>query len=871
MLAPDGAQRAILAVPDACAVTVARLGAAERIIVAARPERQPVASLAVFTVDRQPAPALALASPLTGFVALTTGPDGDLYAAADFAQVYRLGTTGAVKQVLGAGQSTRNQDGSELLHSVAVDATGAVYAMTWGNPGMVVRFDADGHTVSRREGQFAWADAWSIHSAYVPLALDPDGRLWLGVSGQRAEGTKDRHYRPCVLRTQADFLRPGAKDVLVSSTTGLGLVPKLSTSLPYDIAYDLSPIVFDLRIAPARRRVTSVQVAWRVQDTFGQRLAEGKLDLPLTDGAEALRTLTFRPPRLGWYTLSADLSSAGEKLMAIGHHIGVTRETPAMPRLAAGDSPGGTVDVPRSVFSGLPLVRVNTGMGLDALAKHAETASRYGATLLVQFENKDNCAPDKVRAAVERLRGKVRYWEVVNEPNFSMKPEDYVVLLRGAGTIVHELDPAAQVLGPAVCGMDLGWYRQFLELGGGKLVDAVSMHDYEGHESIDPNHWVYKLGELRRLMAANGCADKPIWQTERALCGVRGGNLLGCAQAIRMTLHRDLLETLCIPSEHNLHYYLNDHGFSQCPTWIWAAAGPHPAAMALRNRALLVGERHYAGALSFGAFGDRLFMGTRYGADGDQVVVLRNLGCADTPLTFAVGGTGPLAVVDAFGNEQSMTARAGQVDLTLGQLPCYVRLPKGRTLTPPTLADRPNLAVGATWNYSAEHNKGFDRLTNGVYETIHAGNPNGSTDKPPIFDGALPSLPQTLSMKLAAPGVVDSVVLWSLRADNAFSALLDFDLEVLDGTTWRAVAKVRTPCPPTELVQTPLCSANTWYGDQNVHWCRFTPVKTSEMRVVVRRTTHGFVPDGNSSAWGNQIPPRLMLKEVQVLGPAARR
>ena len=31
--------------------------------------------------------------------------------------------------------------------------------------------------------------------------------------------------------------------------------------------------------------------------------------------------------------------------------------------------------------------------------------------------------------------------------------------------------------------------------------DAISLHDYEGHESITPEHWRYKFGAIRKVMA----------------------------------------------------------------------------------------------------------------------------------------------------------------------------------------------------------------------------------------------------------------------------------------------------------------------------------------------------------------------------------
>ena len=100
--------------------------------------------------------------------------------------------------------------------------------------------------------------------------------------------------------------------------------------------------------------------------------------------------------------------------------------------------------------------------------------------------------PDNVRAAVSRLKDKVPVWEIMNEPNFSMSPGDYVRLLKELRPIIKQLDPKAKVMGPDVCGIDLGWHERFYQAGGGPLVDILSVHDYEGHESIDPVHWRWK-------------------------------------------------------------------------------------------------------------------------------------------------------------------------------------------------------------------------------------------------------------------------------------------------------------------------------------------------------------------------------------------
>ena len=211
------------------------------------------------------------------------------------------------------------------------------------------------------------------------------------------------------------------------------------------------------------------------------------------------------------------------------------------------------------------------------------------------------------------------------------------------------------------------------------MVDILSVHDYEGHESIDPVHWRWKFGALRELMARYGDAAKPVWQTERAITGVRGGNFLGGAQAVRCTLHRDLLETLGIAPEHNNHYYLNEHGYTAVPSYVWSNSGPHPAALALRTRYAMTMGLHYAGTLDFGPTGNRVCLGLRYEGPDGATVVLRNLGVPEAPMQLAIHGGDKLVV--GLLRQRAGVVQGGTATVAVGQMPLYLRLAKGRRST----------------------------------------------------------------------------------------------------------------------------------------------------------------------------------------------
>ncbi len=857
----DGKLLRDYAVPAAFAVAVRAAGGREQVVVAPNEykDNKPVevAALTLLDPDKDGTTSLKLTRPVANCQAITADAGGNLYLQANVNQIYKFGADGKLLHVLGGGTTLRVGDGSELLATVAVDSKGNVYGNAFGNPSHLSRFDADFRTVAQREGQFAWADAWGEQSLF---AIDRHDRLWVAALGN-TPGNEKYHYRPSVMRLEADFFDPKKPGVTTHSTELLGLHLSAETPLPYGIAYDMKPAPFDLVVKASNHQVRGLEVRWFAQDVWKNEAAKGTFYMPLRDGEEARHSIFFTPPRFGWYTVTFEAWGGNRFLTAVGRHLGVTPKFAGMPVLAAGDSPGGWDDAPRQAFAGLPLMRVHVGGGLDKVGKDVEQAAKHGLTLLVQFENKQQCDPKTVRAAVTRFKGRVHFWEVMNEPNFVMKPEEYVALLKELYPLIHGIDPAARVLGPTVCGVQLPWYEAFYKFGGKDCTDIISIHDYEGNEAIDPGHWAWKLGELRKIMARYGDADKPIWQTERAIGGVRAENFLGGVQAVRVTLQRDILESLGVPAQHNLHYYLNQGGYGTVPTYVWSDAGPHPAALATRTRQAMVGGRAFAGRLDFGPEGDQLFFGLRY----DGVVSLRSLGSRRQPLHLTVRGGTSLVVVDSFGNEERLPVSGGKATVTLSTLPIYLRLAKGQQVFPPQIDFGRNYASQATFTYSAEHSGNLDVLTNGILEAPHPDDPHREP-----WSGSLPTAPQTLEMRFPFPRAVDRLVLFGVRADNPYCALLDYDVQYHDGKDWVTLEEARSPMPPSNLVNTPQCRADTWYMDENIYMHHFEPVTTDRLRLVVRRTTHGFMPDDvavKAAGWSANAP-HLMLREVEVYGLA---
>jgi len=279
-------------------------------------------------------------------------------------------------------------------------------------------------------------------------------------------------------------------------------------------------------------------------------------------------------------------------------------------------------------------------------------------------------------------------------------------------------------------------------------------------------------------------------------------------------------------------------------------------------------NRAYAGTLDFGAHGNRFLMALNYKGNDGSTLILRNLGTLDFPLEFSVAGGTDVEIVDAFGNSRKEALKNGTLNISAIQLGTFIRLAPGQEITAPKFDFGPNLATDAAVSYSAKIEKDNGILTNGIIETFHAGHPNGGTGNSPIWTGELNSGPQTLELTLKEPKSIGRAIITSVRADNAFCALLDYDLHAFDGANGVELEKVRTPCPKSDVCESSGSSTHTWYLDNNTFVHQFKAVNAAKLRLTVHRTTRGFIPDEFGKLWDNKLMPmKLMLREIEVFGP----
>ena len=151
---------------------------------------------------------------------------------------------------------------------------------------------------------------------------------------------------------------------------------------------------------------------------------------------------------------------------------------------------------------------------------------------------------DFVYELVGRYKGRIRYYQLWNEPNiypewgtYPISPEDYTRLLKIGATPAREADPNAVIIAGALASTialqpdaappnnalnDLLFLQRMYDAGAAPYFDIMAMQAYglwSGPTDRRMQPRVMNFGRpqfVRDLMVANGDASKPIWISEMA-------------------------------------------------------------------------------------------------------------------------------------------------------------------------------------------------------------------------------------------------------------------------------------------------------------------------------------------------------------------
>lgn len=186
------------------------------------------------------------------------------------------------------------------------------------------------------------------------------------------------------------------------------------------------------------------------------------------------------------------------------------------------------------------IVALANDYGLEIIARldHPPDWTRHDGHARGNFAPPDNFQDygDFVATVVSRYRGKIKYYQLWNEPN--IYPEwgdqpanaaDYARLLRIGSTRAKAADPDAVIISAGLAQTtetgprnvsDLVFLQQMYEAGAGGSFDILAVQDYglftgPGDRRVEPQRTNFSRPILvREIMVKNGDADKPIWAME---------------------------------------------------------------------------------------------------------------------------------------------------------------------------------------------------------------------------------------------------------------------------------------------------------------------------------------------------------------------
>lgn len=128
-----------------------------------------------------------------------------------------------------------------------------------------------------------------------------------------------------------------------------------------------------------------------------------------------------------------------------------------------------------------------------------------------------------IHTMVSHYKDRIHCWEIMNEPNWEMYPEDYLVLLKSAYETAKKADPDCVIVAPGSTD-DFGinsmrFIEDLLKLGGGKYLDVVSFHFYlfSSRSKCSPENYPMPTSKMCNELQAvvdKYAPGKPTWSTE---------------------------------------------------------------------------------------------------------------------------------------------------------------------------------------------------------------------------------------------------------------------------------------------------------------------------------------------------------------------
>jgi hypothetical protein len=649
-----------------------------------------------------------------------------------------------------------------------------------------------------------------------------------------------------------------------------GLDYRLTAQQPYKL-FLASQADLNIVFPAGWRTDHRVNLSFTLLDLWQNVVAQGSsaFDVPAS-GEVASPLPPIILPRLGWYRLDTSLARTdGTLLSQQTNLISRTFDDPTLPIPLEEVSGWNDMATHKMIGMGLHRFTVSKLADLPTLALSAVEAKKLQVPYFYQLTYKADVTPANVDAILSN-QPDLPLLEIMNEPDQQgVSPEDYVAnYLKPCYQEAHRIEPGIQVMGPAECGIELAWMDRFFKAGGGRYVDAISVHTYERNNSMDAYHWNWKLAKLKEMMAAAGCGNKPLYQSEHGYLGNYHDYILRPQWQARSVFEEYLcFDRVGTGPDRFFYYYVNEAGYTDFSAeLIDHDRELYPAALLMRMRAHFLRGTHYDSTIDLGPVGNLLILANRYvGAERD-VLVLMNTG-ADKAIELSCSLPQAAQVYDCWGNPAPPSPHAGQ--LSVGIFPSYVTVPHGASVTAALPWSGRNIAPEARFIVDdPQAQASTNRLTNGRLEFDF-------NDEPLVggMDAGIGRLPLTLTATWSTPRTINHVILYGGLADNGHCTPLDYTLEARVNGNWWKVDEVHVPAEGKILKDGNIARISS-YADPWIFLHEFSPITADAIRFHFTQTTIGQYP--NAEIYRDllradhiaALAPAVQIRELQVFSPS---
>ncbi len=799
------------------------------------------------------------------FSRLRVRSNGDFYVYANEEHlVWRFDKNGKLIEKIGGGGEAppkTNLTADHIGHHFDVDEQGNVY-WTLGDYGTLFKIDAATGIASRFWQRQGKQTNWIGNFASLRNLVVQNGFAFV----------LDRSFNRITALPLA-WVTPDAPNVATLDTRAFGLDFQLKSKAPYKV-FTAPQIHLQTEFAAGNRKLRSAKLILKVRDFNGKTVANQTSTPAFKDGSAITIDLpVFALPQLGWYQIEASLFAGDntelkKPLLSRVHYITRSVTDASVPIPQQEHTGWDDLHTPRLVGTRLHRYSLHYPSQIDEFEADIRNARKIGMPYFTLLINKKDCTPENARAVVEKLKSfgdEEPLIELLNEPNLNMSAREYVELLHPCRDAIKKANPRARIMGPVQCGTDLRWLEAFFAAGGGELIDVVSLHTYERHNSMDASHWKWKFRQIQDLLKKYNCDKKPLYQTEHGFLGDYTGLFVRPQwQANQILLEKLVLDQFGIDDSKYFYYYVNQSSYRDYSAYIVNNDRELlPAAAMLRIRRYLLGEAKFVRALDFDAHGAQLITANLYRDAERDVVILQNNGALDA-IEVKAGLPQGTRVFDCWGNQLPLTE-----SLKVGRTPLYLHLPREAAFELNVPAQGRNIAAQAAITVDdAKGRQSIARLTNGRLEFDFLNQPEKVGFL--AFDE---KLPLELTLEWSAPQTIQSAVLYASMADNDKSTPLAYELWARRSGKWQKVGSV----DQTPQVQS-FNTGNTWHltGYENPWIFRHLfnqpdALVADALRYVFKRTTFGHYPtremrDNIGGRIGQNFANRVELREIEIYG-----